>query len=130
MCPQMSWGLQLWSMALGPAGLSFPHAHAHVVEVSLIAHGNATTLGNKRDASSCHTLTKLKTLCIQYTVTVAAVLLKYLSFFRPAFGGNECVGVDIQAELCHQQVCFLLMFTMGLLTVGQYHLHSGSLYPH
>lgn len=24
--------------------------------------------------------------------------------FRPAFGGNECKGPDIEAELCHQQV--------------------------
>lgn len=25
-------------------------------------------------------------------------------FFRPAFGGNDCEGPDIEAELCHQQV--------------------------
>lgn len=61
MCPQMSSAPLWWCMGPGPAGLSSPPAHVHVVGVSLIAHGNVITQGNKCDA------------CISASVIVSAV---------------------------------------------------------
>lgn len=37
-------------------------------------------------------------------------------YFRPAFGGSDCEGADVEAELCHQQVgsyCWCLPWPPG-----------------
>uniref|UniRef100_A0A672YX51 Uncharacterized protein n=1 Tax=Sphaeramia orbicularis TaxID=375764 RepID=A0A672YX51_9TELE len=48
---------------------------------------------------------------------------------RPAFGGDECVGLDIQAELCHQQSCERTQLDFMAEQCSQTDLHPLYLLP-
>ena len=59
------------------------------------------------------------------------LLLLTLIFPRPAFGGKECEGPDVEADLCHRRrvgSCswgFLaLLFTEDIHTIGQHCLFT------
>lgn len=97
-CPRMSSAPLWWCMAPGPAGRSSRPAHGHVVGELLIAHGSAITRGKKCDAG----IIVLKILWL-YCATRKQTIC-HVKIFRPAFGGNDCEGPDVEAELCHQQV--------------------------
>ena len=96
---------------------------------SLIAQGNAITQGENCGASVSHGQCRRSCDCAVHDEAVSKGMC-HVSFLRPAFGGNDCEGPDIEAELCHQQVKFsLLMFTVGLRTEHLYCLLSRPLYP-
>lgn len=59
------------------------------MEESLIAHGNAPILGERSRWMKSQN-NEPAPVCVQY--------------FRPAFGGKDCEGADVEAELCYQQV--------------------------
>ncbi|XP_068558937.1 A disintegrin and metalloproteinase with thrombospondin motifs 13 isoform X2 [Cebidichthys violaceus] len=48
---------------------------------------------------------------------------------RPAFGGNDCEGSDIEAELCHQQPCELTQLDFMAEQCSQTDLHPLYLLP-
>lgn len=49
---------------------------------------------------------------------------------RPAFGGNDCEGPDIEAELCHQQPCESTQLDFMAEQCSQTDLHPLYLQPH
>lgn len=94
----MSWAPLWWCTAPGPAGPSSHLVHGLVVGESLIAHGNAPILGEW----------SWLVMFLNNKPTPGRVLDP-----RPAFGGTDCEGADVEAELCHQQVsssCWCLLW--------------------
>uniref|UniRef100_A0A3Q3K615 Peptidase M12B domain-containing protein n=1 Tax=Monopterus albus TaxID=43700 RepID=A0A3Q3K615_MONAL len=49
---------------------------------------------------------------------------------RPSFGGNDCEGLDIKAELCHQQPCEHTQMDFMAEQCSQTDLHPLYLQPH
>ena len=97
-------------MAPGHPGLNSPRAHAPAEGGSHTARENVATPG-------VHVLTDYCvcwwiSACL-YTHTNEVFIshiginkAAYVVNCRPAFGGRECKGEGIEAELCHRQVRF------------------------